>query len=183
MKIPPQAKKVFTGTIFDVYQWEQEMYDGSHQTFEMLKRPATVQIIPVAGDKILISHEEQPMKPRTYSLFGGRQEPEEEPLVCAKRELMEETGYESNDWELYRQYEFPGKIDWTVYLYVARDAKKVAEQHLDAGERIDIKPVSFEEFLNIVTAEHFWGQEISNHFLRLMQDKNKLEHLRKLFFK
>lgn len=37
MKLPPQAKKVFTGQIFDVYQWEQEMYDGSFETFEMLK--------------------------------------------------------------------------------------------------------------------------------------------------
>ena len=182
MKIPLQAKKVFTGKIFDVYQWEQEMYDGSTHTFEMLKRPATVQVIPVAGNEILLSYEEQPMKPRSYSLFGGRQEPGEDPLVCAKRELLEETGFESDDWELYRQYEFPGKIDWTVYLYIARGCRKVAEQHLDAGEKIEIKPVSFETFLDIVTDEKFWGQEISNHFLRLQQDKIKLEAFRKHLF-
>ncbi len=183
MKIPSQAKKVFTGNIFDVYQWEQEMYDGSHQTFEMLKRPATVQVIPVAGHEIFISHEEQPNKPRYYSLFGGRQEPGEDPLVCARRELMEETGFESNDWELYKEYEFPGKIDWTVYLYIVRDCKKVAEQHLDAGEKIDIKPVSFKTFLDIVTGESYWGQETSNHFLRLMQSPEKLLEFKNRLFK
>ena len=33
MKLPEQAKKVFDGEIFDVYQWDQEMYDGSTETF------------------------------------------------------------------------------------------------------------------------------------------------------
>ena len=32
--IPENAKKVFTGQVFDVYQWEQEMFDGSKATFE-----------------------------------------------------------------------------------------------------------------------------------------------------
>lgn len=183
MKIPHQAKKVFVGNIFDVYQWEQEMYDGSHQTFEMLKRPATVQVIPVADHKILISYEEQPMKPRTHSLFGGRQEPNEDPLVCAQRELLEETGYESPNWELYKTHEFAGKIDWTVYLYIAHDCQKVAEQHLDVGEKIDIQAVTFESFLDIVTAEEFWGQEISNHFLRLKQNNTELQEFKRRLLK
>ncbi len=38
MKIPPNAKRVFKGIIFDVYQWQQKMFDGSKETFEMLKR-------------------------------------------------------------------------------------------------------------------------------------------------
>lgn len=37
--IPENAKLVFKGKIFDTYQWEQEMYDGSRVTFEKIKRP------------------------------------------------------------------------------------------------------------------------------------------------
>jgi len=32
-------REVHQGVIFDVYQWEQEMYDGSIKIFEKLKTP------------------------------------------------------------------------------------------------------------------------------------------------
>ena len=35
--IPENAKRVFKGIIFDVYQWEQELYNGSKAVFEKLK--------------------------------------------------------------------------------------------------------------------------------------------------
>ena len=57
-KIPEHAKKVFEGVLFDVYQWEQECFDGSHATFEAVERLGSVNVIPVVGDKILINDEE-----------------------------------------------------------------------------------------------------------------------------
>ena len=62
MKVPSQAKRVFKGIIFDVYQWEQELFDGSKQTFEMLKRPDTVEVIAVKDGSILMSRQSQPNK-------------------------------------------------------------------------------------------------------------------------
>lgn len=47
VKIPSHATKVFSGVIFDVYQWEQELFNGNIATFEALRRPSTVIIIPV----------------------------------------------------------------------------------------------------------------------------------------
>lgn len=87
MKVPSQAKRVFKGIIFDVYQWEQELFDGSKQTFEMLKRPDTVEVIAVKDGSILMSRQSQPNKHDFFSLFGGRVEPDEEPLAAAQREL------------------------------------------------------------------------------------------------
>src|SRR5258705_12975024 len=111
MKIPPQAKLVFKGVIFSVYQWEQEMFDGTKETFEMLKRPSTIEVIPVMGDKIVMSRQSQPDHHNYYSLFGGRAEENEEPLITAKRELLEEAGLESDDWELLKSYQPVHKID------------------------------------------------------------------------
>lgn len=183
MKLPANAKKVFQGKIFSVYQWEQELYDGSTATFEMLKRPGTIQIIPTTPDgKIYISHEEQPTKPRSYSLLGGRAEPDEEPLVTAKRELLEEAGLASDDWELLKEYQDDGKIDWPMHLFVARNCKKVAEPHLDPGEKIDVKEVSWIEFLEIVSAEGFWGRSIANDILRMRLDEAKLADFKKKLF-
>ena len=36
-RIPAHAECVFSGIRSDVYQWNQEMYDGSFQVFEMLR--------------------------------------------------------------------------------------------------------------------------------------------------
>lgn len=36
--IPPNAQRVFSGKIFDVYQWPQPLFDGSIATFEVAKR-------------------------------------------------------------------------------------------------------------------------------------------------
>ncbi|MEK7605242.1 MAG: NUDIX hydrolase [Patescibacteria group bacterium] len=182
MKIPDNAKLVFKGVIFDVYQWQQELFDGSQATFEALKRPGTVQVIPTVGDRVLLSYEEQPGKPRRHTFFGGRMEEGEEPLTAIKRELLEETGLQSDDWELYKEYVSGGKIIWPIYLYVARNCRKVTEPRLDPGEKIDIKEFGFEEFVDIVSREDFMETQTSNEVFRFKQDADKLEDFRKLIF-
>lgn len=181
MKIPEHAKLVFKGVIFDVYQWEQEMYDGSHATFEMLKRPDTILILPTMGDKIILSHQEQPSKPAFDSFLGGRAEEGEDSLESAKRELLEEGGLVSDNWELIKTYEPFSKFEWKIYLYVARDCKKIAEQHLDPGEKITLYEASFEEFVKKISNESFWGGEITLDIL-LMEKRGELEEFRKKIF-
>ena len=178
MKIPKEARKVFEGIIFDVYHWEQKMFDGSTETFEALKRPDTIQIIPVQDCKILLAHEEQPNREATFTFFGGRAEKGEEPLTTAKRELLEEAGLESSDWELYKVYDIESKIEWQVYFYFARGCKKVTEPTLDAGEKIEVRSVNFEDFLKITSDEKFWGTEIANDIFRMKENSGKLENFR-----
>src|SRR3989338_8402924 len=92
-KLPKNAKRVFKGEIFEVWQWRQKMYDGTTETFEMLKRPDTTQVIAVIEDKILILKQKQPNNASAFlSLAGGRREKNESALNSAKRELLEETG-------------------------------------------------------------------------------------------
>ncbi len=182
MRVPPHAKKVFTGTIFDVYQWEQEMYDGRTKTFEALKRPATIQIIPVSGNKLYLSHEEQPSKSLCYTFLGGRQEKDEEPLSVAKRELLEEAGMESDNWELFKTYHFDGKIEWDIYLFIARNAKKVQEASLDGGEKIEVVELTFDQFLEKVDSPDFWGKMISDDIFRIRHDPQKFTEFKEKLF-
>ena len=55
--IPADAKRVFEGVIFDVYQWQQKMFDGSTETFEVLKRPDSVEVIAIKDGKMVVIHE------------------------------------------------------------------------------------------------------------------------------
>lgn len=182
MKIPADAKRVFKGIIFDVYQWQQQMFDGTYQTFEALKRPNTIEIIATSGDKIYMTHQSQPNKHDFYSLLGGRGEEGEDPLVTAKRELLEESGLESEDWELYKVFEPSHKIEWSVYTFVARNCKKVQDQHLDAGEKIEVMQLNFDEFISLVLSDKYWGNELIMDILK-RKDQNNLNELKSLFFK
>jgi ADP-ribose pyrophosphatase len=182
MPLPPHAKRVFKGIIFDVYQWEQEMFDGSTQTFEMLTRPLTVDVLATQGDKILIARQSQPTKPDFYSLFGGRGEENEAPIVTAKRELLEEAGLASDDWELLKAYEPFHKIDWKIYYYVARNCRKVADQQLDAGERIEMQAMTLEEFIQISLSDRFYDKELSLDMCQLLLDKQKMEEFKHKLF-
>ncbi len=92
--MPDDAKCVFKGLIFDVYQYDQIQYDGSIKTFERLKRPDNTIVFPVfENGEILVYAQEQPgMKPFVGG-FGGRVEEGEDPLEGAKRELLEALEY------------------------------------------------------------------------------------------
>lgn len=181
-KLPPQAKQVFKGVIFDVYQWEQEMFDGSKQIFEMLKRPDTVEVITVVGDKILLGEQEQPTIAPFVSLPGGRVDGGEEPLAAAKRELLEETGYASDDWEHWLSFEPHQKIEWSIHCYIARGAKMVQDPHLDAGEKITTKLVSFDDLLKLFDNERFWGSKFQAALLHMRLDPVKLADFKKKLF-
>lgn len=177
MKIPEHAKKVFEGVIFDVYQWEQEMFDGSKATFECLKRPATVVIIPLMDGQVTLIKEQQPRTCERMTIPGGRQEKGEEPSETAKRELKEEIGLVSEDWELICTYEPSGKIDWQIYVYVARDCKKVSEPNLDAGEKIRMMEFDIDTAIAEILKRDFWDRALSDDLLR-MQSEGRLDEFK-----
>ena len=182
MQIPKKAKKVFQGTIFSVYQWKQKMFDGTIETFEMLKRPNTIQIIPIQGDKIIVSRQSQPHKFDYFSLFGGRAEEGEEPLITAKRELLEESGLVSDDWELFNTYSFPHKIQWDVYFFIARNCKKIADPKLDPGEKIQIIEYSFDEFQKAIEDDNYLAKDLALDILKI-EKAGKLEEFKKRLFR
>lgn len=183
MKIPKEAKRIFKGVIFDVYQWEQEMYDGSKETYERLRMPDTVQIIPVTDTgKILVSHEEQPTKPLSYTFFGGHQERGEESLLAAQRELLEETGCVSDDIIKYGEYDPLYIADTKMTLYIARGCHKVAEPSLDPGEKIDVIETDFEGFITYLSRKDFLNKLIAKDILAHFEDDHRLTKFKSLLF-
>ncbi len=180
--IPPKAKRVFKGDIFDVYQWEQEMFDRTTEIFEMIKRSTTVVVMATMDGKILTTREEQPGRPvRELGLYGGRGEEGEEPLETAKRELLEEAGMETDDWELWKTYEPVVKMDWQIYYFIARNVRKTAELKLDAGEKIEQHEMDFEEFVEKFSSENYWAPSFVADLLRLKLE-DRLEELKNKLF-
>ncbi|NTW46336.1 MAG: NUDIX hydrolase [Candidatus Moranbacteria bacterium] len=179
--IPDHAKRVFEGVLFDVYQWEQELYDGSTTTFEKLKRPDTVVVFPVLDDgSILLTRQEKPGKEPFLGGAGGRVERDEDVLAAARRELLEETGYEASEFVLVDARQPTSKIDWAVFTFVAKGLRKVSTSNPDAGERIELEPVPFERFLELLTAESFSEPELARRAFEARLDPKKMSAFRRL---
>jgi ADP-ribose pyrophosphatase len=80
-------------------------------------------------------------------LAGDEPGAEHEPLLAtAQRELLEETGYRSERWtELGSGFSSPGLTDERVVLFLAEDARKVAEGGGNASEGITIHEVPLDQ--------------------------------------
>ncbi|MDD2693963.1 MAG: NUDIX hydrolase [Candidatus Gracilibacteria bacterium] len=185
-RIPNQAECVFSGVRSDVYQWNQEMYDGSYQVFEMLRfldGSFSVAITPEGN--ILITDQEQPAKIAPFlGLPGGSFDvPDEDPLLCAQRELLEETGYVSDEWLPWHTFNGTGNIATYTYFYIARNVRKIQEVQPDPGEKIRVFSVTFDEFIELSSNprfHHHWPIIPILYEARL--DPTKKEELRKIFF-
>ncbi len=149
--LPPQAERVFKGEIYDVYQWQQKLFDGSHATFEMIKRPDTVKVIAVKDDKIVILEEEQPFHGKFFDIPGGRHDHEEETeLQAIQRELREETGLSFKNWHLLRAIQPQSKTDHLAYLFLAHEFDSQTEPKPDGGEKITVHLKSLDEVKNML---------------------------------
>lgn len=101
---------------------------------------------------------------------------------AARRELKEETGYTSKKWTLWKEINPYNKIVWTVHNFVARNCVKIREPHPDAGEKMETRLVSFEEFLKLSEDPDFYESELKNSLLRTRFDRKYRKEFKKLLF-
>lgn len=77
---------------------------------------------------------------------GTFEKGESDALAVAKRELLEETGYASNEWvELGKKIESPSKSNTQISIFWAKNVRRVGEQHLDKTEDIEVMKVPLSE--------------------------------------
>ncbi|MDP2692863.1 MAG: NUDIX hydrolase [bacterium] len=179
-KIPNNAQLVFKGILHDTYQWQQKMFDGNIATFEALRRkPSVITIATTIDFQIIIIEESQPNNQDRITLSGGIVD-DEDLLNNAKRELLEETGYTSEEWSFWKKIDILeySKLEWESNFFIAKNCNKVAEQKLDNGEKIEVKLLSFNEFISLVQTNKF-----SNSFLRnyILEARNKPKMIREFY--
>ncbi len=151
--IPEQATCVFKGEIFDVYQWPQTLFDGSTETFEMLRRPDTVVVICIVDGKLLVLDEVQPHRGARRNFPGGRVDESDATIIdAAKREVHEETGYTFAQWKLIQVTQPVAKMEWFIHTILALDVTGKDDPHRDAGEQITERLMDFDEVKRMAAA-------------------------------
>lgn len=181
--IPDNAKKVFKGVLFDVYHWDQEMFDGSTATFEAVSRIPSVQIITITKDKkIILLNEEQPHVGSFISVPGGMVERGDTPEYTVEKELMEEVGMKAEEIILWKEVGLGSKIQWSAYYYIAKGCEVVQDAKPECGEKIEHYEVSFEKFLEETQKKEFRNKALSDMVFRMMHTPGELEKFKKLLF-
>jgi 8-oxo-dGTP pyrophosphatase MutT (NUDIX family) len=72
----------------------------------------------------------------------------EEPLAAGQRELLEETGYASDEWHLLGAAPvYPALQTNRIYSFLALNARRIGGQSLDEGEVIHCHEMSFRDFI------------------------------------
>ncbi|HET9098103.1 MAG TPA: NUDIX domain-containing protein [Candidatus Saccharimonadales bacterium] len=154
--IPDGAVKAYEGRIYQHYEWQQELFDGSSQTFEMLKRKDTVSVIGIVNDKILVIDDNQSFKGHRKSFPGGSvDEADASWLAAAKRELAEETGYGFDSWRLIKVTQPFDEIEWFACLFLAWGNPREFGQNTDAGEQITVASLSFDAVKDLVLTDSY----------------------------
>lgn len=181
--LPEDARQVFKGVIFEVWQWQQELFDGSFATFEKLRRNDSSVVIPVLSNgKLLMTEDEQPGRDLVFTFPGGEGNTGEDPTVAAHRELLEETGYKTNQLIHLASKQPSSRMAWTIHTYIGRDCEKVIEPVLDAGERIRTREVTLDELIALADDPRFQHRELQIPLIKARYDAEVRASLETLLF-
>jgi ADP-ribose pyrophosphatase len=92
----------------------------------------------------------------TLAPVGGYLERNEDPLLAAKRELLEETGHNAPDWTFLGNYAVDGNHGVaTAHFYLARNSRKEKEPESDDLEEQELVELTREETLQEVSKRNF----------------------------
>jgi ADP-ribose pyrophosphatase len=131
----------FIGRIFTVEATEVQLPDGRRSRREIVHHPggACVLALDDEQDIYLVRQYRVGSQSPLREVPAGKLENEESPLLCARRELMEEAGLIADSWQLLTQfYPSPGYTDELISVYLATKLSK-GKQQLDEGEFLTVE--------------------------------------------
>jgi 8-oxo-dGTP pyrophosphatase MutT (NUDIX family) len=147
MKVAPwellSSAQVLPTRIFSLRQdRSRSPNSGRECTFSILDAPDWINVIALTndGNVLLIRQYRHGTRDVTVEIPGGTVDPGECPLEAAKRELAEETGYESDAWEPCGVVEpNPAFLSNRTHTFVARGIRSTGPQRPDDNEEIAVE--------------------------------------------
>ena len=141
------SRRVFKGRLVVLQVDEVELAGGGRAEREVVLHPGAVAVVPLLPDErvVMIRQYRHAAGEVVWELPAGVLMPGEEPAACARRELIEEVGYEPGEViPLFSVFPSPGFSSEVIHLFVARDLRRV-ERQAQPDERIAVELVPFEE--------------------------------------
>ena len=121
------SRRVYSGRVLNLDIDTVRFPNGSTGELEIIRHPGASAVVPFLSDPtgedpqiLLIWQYRYAADGYVYEVPAGKLDGDEDPLDCARRELMEETGCSAEHFEhLTTIYTTPGFIDEKIHLYMA----------------------------------------------------------------
>ena len=123
---------------------------GRRHKREVCVHPGAVVVLPILpdGKVLLIRNYRYAVGESLLELPAGTIDRGEEPINCAGRELIEETGYTAGRLKAMGSFfSSPGILSERMHAYAAYDLRP-GRQHLEAGEEIELRPTEWDDVID-----------------------------------
>ena len=129
----------------------------------------TIFALTRSQDVILVKEYRHAVQKTILQLPGGSVDKGESPLEAAKRELLEETGYQSNKFvEIGQVNPNPANYSNTMFAYLALDVEQTPNRNLDEADQIELFLTPLDEVIEMAnTGELIHSLTISTIFFAL----------------
>jgi ADP-ribose pyrophosphatase len=140
------------GRVFDITLENVSLPNGARIDMEIIRHPGAAAIAAMTDnqDILMLRQYRHAVGDYWWEIPAGTFDGEEDPLVCAQRELAEETGYSARSWEsLGAVTPVPGYSDERIHLFLARELTRSAPD-LDFDEIIEVHPMPLDRVANMI---------------------------------
>lgn len=140
------------GRVFDITVENVTFASGFNLDLEIIRHPGAAAIVPLneANEVLLLKQYRHAIGGDLWEIPAGTFEDGEAPLVCAQRELGEETGHMAATWtRLGAITPVPGYSDERIQLFLARDLTPT-RQKLDPDEIVEVHKVPLNQVIAMI---------------------------------
>jgi ADP-ribose pyrophosphatase len=151
------SRRVYSGRIISLDIDTVRFPNGSVGELEMIRHPGAAAVVPFLSDPtgddpqiLLLRQYRYAAEGFLYEIPAGRLDPGEEPIECARRELIEETGCEAKRMQhLYTFHTTPGFTDEKIHAFMAVGLTTGESRH-ETDEFITIETMTLSRALGLI---------------------------------
>jgi len=151
------SRRVYSGRIVNVDIDTVKFPNGSTGELEMVRHPGASAVVPFLNDPgaddpqiLLIKQYRYAADEFIYEIPAGKLDGDENPKVCAARELREETGCTAEDIEhLYTFFTTPGFTDERIHVFMATGLRRGSVAH-EKDEFMSVETVTLSRALELI---------------------------------
>ena len=156
------GETIFDGKVVHLERWQVSLPNGQTATREVIKHIGAAAVVPVddEGNITLVRQHRVAIDEMTWEIPAGKLDAaDEDPLLCARRELEEETGLNADNWQLLsRVVTTPGFCTERISIYLATGLSQ-HKAHTDPDEFVRVKKMPFSDAVHEVLQGKLYDQK------------------------